>query len=209
MSGYLQRLVARVQLPAAGVRPVVRPLFAPPAESFGEIVAEEPASSPTPTRRPTARSEGIARAADFGSLAAASLPPLSSRESAESKEPMPHAQVRAPQTRPTERAQTASAESEPIPLVEPPPAAAHTTSFVHTVHTSRESGFRPLMPPVPVAARAQAAIAVPPAQEPLDEIQIHIGRIEVHAVPPAPAPRAVLPRPRSGVNLDQYLKRGR
>lgn len=46
----------------------------------------------------------------------------------------------------------------------------------------------------------------PPEREP-DEIQIHIGRIEVTAMPPAPA-RAE-PRPaRKSPSLDEYLKRG-
>jgi hypothetical protein len=39
-----------------------------------------------------------------------------------------------------------------------------------------------------------------------DEIQIHIGRIEVIAVPQAPAPPAAKPAPKS-VSLSEYLKR--
>jgi hypothetical protein len=39
-----------------------------------------------------------------------------------------------------------------------------------------------------------------------DEIQIHIGRIEVTAVPQSPVPRAAKPAPKS-VSLDEYLKR--
>jgi hypothetical protein len=39
-----------------------------------------------------------------------------------------------------------------------------------------------------------------------DDIQINIGRIEVIAVPPAPAPRRT-PAPRTAPNLAQYLKR--
>jgi len=45
-----------------------------------------------------------------------------------------------------------------------------------------------------------------PQREP-DEIQIHIGRIEVVAVPPAPVPPAAL-KPQRGVpSLDEYLRR--
>lgn len=43
------------------------------------------------------------------------------------------------------------------------------------------------------------------AREP-DEIQIHIGRIEVTAVPQAPAPTATKPL-RKGLNLEEYLRR--
>jgi hypothetical protein len=39
-----------------------------------------------------------------------------------------------------------------------------------------------------------------------DEIRIHIGRIEVTAVPPTPV-RPVAPTPRRGLNLQEYLKR--
>ena len=44
-----------------------------------------------------------------------------------------------------------------------------------------------------------------PAREP-DEIQIHIGRIEVTAVPP-PVARPVAPPTRKGPSLDEYLSR--
>jgi hypothetical protein len=45
------------------------------------------------------------------------------------------------------------------------------------------------------------------APEP-DSIEIHIGRIEVTAVPPPAARPAAPSRPKS-VNLGEYLKRGR
>ena len=45
----------------------------------------------------------------------------------------------------------------------------------------------------------------PPVHEP-DEIQIHIGRIEVTAVHPAPAPAVAKPQ-RNVPSLDEYLKR--
>jgi hypothetical protein len=41
-----------------------------------------------------------------------------------------------------------------------------------------------------------------------DDIQIHIGRIEVTAVPPAPTRPAVQPV-RKSLRLDEYLRRGR
>ena len=41
-----------------------------------------------------------------------------------------------------------------------------------------------------------------------DEVQIHIGRIEVTAVPPAPA-RPAAPPARKSLRLDEYLRRGR
>jgi len=47
-----------------------------------------------------------------------------------------------------------------------------------------------------------------PAERSADDIQIHIGRIEVTAVPPAPARPAVQPV-RKSLRLDEYLRRGR
>jgi hypothetical protein len=41
-----------------------------------------------------------------------------------------------------------------------------------------------------------------------DEIQIHIGRIEVTAVPPAP-PRPAAPPTRRSLRLEEYLRRNR
>ena len=49
--------------------------------------------------------------------------------------------------------------------------------------------------------------AVPSKTEP-DEIQIHIGRIEVTAVPQAAPRPAAVPASKS-INLDEYLRRGR
>ena len=47
-----------------------------------------------------------------------------------------------------------------------------------------------------------------PAERYADDIQIHIGRIEVTAVPPAPT-RPAVPPVRKSLRLDEYLRRGR
>lgn len=67
------------------------------------------------------------------------------------------------------------------------------------------------LPAVPARAASRPGLALnvpvrraaPPQTE---EIQIHIGRIEVIAVPP-PAPRAVPAPARKGLTLDEYLSR--
>src|SRR5262249_2431371 len=204
---YLQRLMARVQSPATGVRPLVRPLFAPPPEPFREVATEAFAQGPEHASRATTRTESIPPAPDIESTRAASPQPLLPRVSEEPPKPAP---PRRPATPASPRAAPPPehAQSEAAALPPPSRGATHTTSFVHPVQVSRDA-VQPLMPPVAIPARAPVAMPPPPAQPPLDDIQIHIGRIEVHAVPPAPAPRAVLPKPRHGVNLDDYLKRGR
>jgi hypothetical protein len=74
--------------------------------------------------------------------------------------------------------------------------------------TDRETpAFAALAPPRPAstsASQRRAPDARHAANEP-HEVQIHIGRIEVTAVPPAPA-RVAAPR-RTGMSLDDYLKR--
>lgn len=64
----------------------------------------------------------------------------------------------------------------------------------------------PRTPGVPINERRDVPRRLElPEREP-DEIQIHIGRIEVVAVPPAPA-RAEAKPPHKSLNLDDYLKR--
>jgi hypothetical protein len=92
----------------------------------------------------------------------------------------------------------------------------------HRQRASSERVFIPLLAsiantdePAPAnVARPPAAVGRAPrliqsernaASEP-NEVQIHIGRIEVTAVPQAPAPAPVAPPRRSGMSLDDYLK---
>lgn len=81
-------------------------------------------------------------------------------------------------------------------LLLPPTAVSH--------RTKAQSGpsSAPLAPatPRPQDRRITAASAGEP-----DEIQIHIGKIEVLAVPQTPAPAAVK-TPRKAMSLDQYLQ---
>ncbi len=66
-------------------------------------------------------------------------------------------------------------------------------------------------PPAPatVAAprRSAAPHRVPQPEQERDEIEIHIGRIEVTAVPQTSVRPAVQPPARKSLNLDEYLKR--
>jgi hypothetical protein len=67
-----------------------------------------------------------------------------------------------------------------------------------------------VMPPLATrpAATPRAAVPATPvaAAAAQRDVEIHIGRIEVVAVPPAPTPRKPV---RHAVSLDDYLKRGR
>jgi len=209
MSAYLQRLVSHVQSPPAGVRPVVRPLFAAPADRF-ELAAEPFAPPPAQAPGAVGRTATTTPAPHVESAQAASPPPLLLPqvpvESAETAS-------RAPAVTPLMRRSEPSSPERAEPSAAPPPPASdeatHTSSFVHTLQVSRETIVQQLMPPVATQARVPAAIPAPASPPPVDDIQIHIGRIEIHAVPPAPAPRAAPSKVRHGVNLDEYLTRDR
>jgi hypothetical protein len=85
--------------------------------------------------------------------------------------------------------------SAPVPPDSPHPAAAKRDI---PVLASRAT---PRLAAAPIAPTRRAA----PTQA--QDIQIHIGRIEVVAVPP-PAPRMAPPPARKGLTLDEYLSRG-
>jgi hypothetical protein len=233
VSGYLQRLVSTAAGRGGAVHPRTGSVFAPRREEMSaplqgwedaERVAPEPSphpraasvefeSSPTPqpTSAPVFAHTPLLPASlepDMRTIAAAP-PPL--RDTPEiDEEPF-------------------------VSPDEPPPAAAgrhhraatnvHVTTPMTTPITRiADDAFRPAeaAPAPPSEARMQpvssrraspeprAALGRPPAvrqpvvREP-DEIQIHIGRIEVIAVPP-PAPRAPKAPDRSP-SLDAYLNR--
>ncbi len=66
----------------------------------------------------------------------------------------------------------------------------------------------PLSPERGKIERTGPARHVAPVERSADDIQIHIGRIEVTAVPPVPT-RPAVPPVRKSLRLDEYLRRGR
>ena len=72
--------------------------------------------------------------------------------------------------------------------------------------------FAPANPPVAAFGLSKNSSAVssqpfPPPSRPTDDIQIHIGRIEVTAVQPVPARAAPAKPQRRAPSLDEYLRR--
>jgi hypothetical protein len=94
-----------------------------------------------------------------------------------------------------QRARSTSASSESGPT------AANLKRDVHA--TPSQPASRAVARAL-IGANAQARRAAPP---PSEDIQIHIGRIEVIAVPP-PAPRPAPAPVRKGLTLDEYLSGG-
>jgi hypothetical protein len=104
-------------------------------------------------------------------------------------------------------------ETEQPPLIHAEAGDAYTPLLPPTVQTAdAEGGALPPSQAVVSTASKKEAFAAPrravaSEREP-DEIQIHIGRIEVTAVPQTAPRPAVVPASKS-INLDEYLKRGR
>jgi hypothetical protein len=184
MSGYLQRLSQSVMQPSQRVRPMGGSLFAPTVrESEAEPSLEFPQSGSAVELREKARGNG----------------PLG----VESRE------ASAPQA----KTQTPSAE-----------LSIHETREVSTEKERPTSpapnAFRPLMPLVGVSPLASSQLTgnesarfprktetkQQQAREP-DEIHIHIGRVEVLAVPQTTGPAAVKAPRKSSPSLDDYLRR--
>ncbi|MGO9394018.1 MAG: hypothetical protein ACLP7A_05335 [Desulfobaccales bacterium] len=96
---------------------------------------------------------------------------------------------------------TAPAAAGYQPLVTPPADDHAPNNFLLTFPENRQVLPAQKSRALHFAKAAQRA----EAERTPDEIQIHIGRIEVTAVPP-PAPRPAPKVERKSVNLDEYLK---
>jgi hypothetical protein len=92
---------------------------------------------------------------------------------------------------------------EPLP---PTPASIQRLDVSERKEITPDLGVGTRPPREPATANAPATANVAP------QVNITIGRVEVHAAPPRPAPvRAETPRPaaqrRAPVSLDEYLRR--
>jgi hypothetical protein len=86
--------------------------------------------------------------------------------------------------------------------------AAHPVGSIARPPHSSGAWAEPRAPAAFSLAKPRGPIRdVHPAARPGDDIQIHIGRIEVTAVRPAPAPQPAARTRRGAPSLDDYLKR--
>jgi hypothetical protein len=210
MSGYLQRLVRTVAQPADSVHPRTGSIFsphrnepAPPLHGWEETETVA-LSQPQPTAAATSSDVDVPESPRTGQPKSVQVPLLPKTVLSESPGPtMQPAQLMHSAPLPGRGSEHAPDRTAPTtsvnPKVPPRPAADHA--------------YRALMKPIGVTeARKDFAVSrdmrpqrhVEKVERQPDEIQIHIGRIEVTAVPPAPR-ASKMPDP--GPSLDAYLKR--
>lgn len=220
-ASYLQRLVESAQRPGGSVHPLAGSLYAPSGsplagifeESEERVAATRGSAGTTGRERPIEQSrevrvspapvplrisekqtaaDPVPRESRVESIAFEPLVPPRPADAveatAEARPLSPSAETRAAETRDPETIERVSY----VPLLMPQAAEEPVLPA------------RPEMRPVARAAARTAAAA--PARE-SNDVEIHIGRIEVTAMPPA-APRQAPRRPRAGLNLGEYLARG-
>jgi hypothetical protein len=107
----------------------------------------------------------------------------------------------------------ASAEASPtsgLTATDPSGTGAHETATREARPRGERAPSSPTMTPAPSREpRRDSRDAGRAAQRPSggDDIQIHIGRIEVFAVPPPPRPAAPASPVRRGMSLDDHLRK--
>jgi hypothetical protein len=215
MKGYLQRLAASVMNPRAVVQPLAGSVFTKhvasevsgvsPAPDVEAAVVHRRDTTPAPVSPREVPMERPAVAVPTASSQLSAFQPLVERSPVEAvfsrpetatETPVPEASREFAEERaPVVQALKSVLIDRLIPVTKEVPV---------TMEVVREA--RPLLERrierrgIPVASHAVA----PPAPEP--DIQIHIGRIEVLAVPPAQRP-APAPPARKAMDLGAYLKR--
>jgi hypothetical protein len=218
VSGFLQRLAAAAISPDRSIHPVVGSVFSPPGRPMGAAPILESSSTHVITPGPAATAS--AAVAGASTPQSPKSPPIESLAGAAApaprdREPIPAAgEAPAPRDagelihRPSQHrlTETPAVESRDPPAVRDPPLLLPRISEAAADARRPATERRAASPPA--VGRSPARIAPrADARKESDEIEIHIGRIEVTAMPPPATPRAVK-APRKSLNLDEYLGRG-
>jgi hypothetical protein len=238
MSGYLQRLASSVLHPASAVHPLLTPLWVAPRKmETPETTLIEDETSRAAVQpnsfaetRQTVRDQTTPASTDRFTdvtarpeVARTVSEPTTNPAASDPYRPLVAAKQHGTIIRPA--SQLASVKNEPIDAKEPNEAdgVQQSEATKQAVHAQ----FKPLVDPVilPPQATSQIRAALPAqnadhrtharpqsmaqsAREP-DEIQIHIGRIEVTAALPQPPARPQVKPVRKSLDLGEYLKRDR
>ena len=214
MSGYLHRLTSSVMRPAETVHPMVGSVFSPATEpterESAALVAE---SLPVPSRRRDTPDQEQEDRAELGKSETLIFHEETKRQGSGERHPKEVTTARGLQA--SEQQQKSETRQR---------NGQSEDSSLAARENSKERSYVPLLPVaaprpdsrVPISESPRALAPVPRAaekrgkaqhkqQEP-DEIQIHIGRIEVLAMQQAPAAPVVKPA-RKASSLDEYLRR--
>jgi hypothetical protein len=200
MTGYLQRLASNARNPGGGVHPLVGSLYSRPEPESLPPLMEEQAVAPPPSQP----REGI-----FTPLIEPLIKDTTTETTKETVAGTANRSLGAAQPMAPGNIAGEPPLSGPSQLPKP-----HSTTHLEHVPLPSEEAR-----PTPIAQfrppRKPARLAPEPAKpgnhddaHGSGDIQIHIGRIEVTAVPP-PLPRAAAPPAPKSISLAEYLKRGR
>lgn len=197
MSSYLQRLVRSVTQPSETVHPVLGSMYSAAKhvrEPEGIPLSRDYAPSHPPNSE-VSPAENAAVAVHWPSPPAPLIPGVEalSEPVAPSSTPATPFQLPTP---------AIAEEEKPEGVPQRVYAELMTEVLSRTAHPETPSLKAPLVPATAGMKRALPHLA----EREADEIQIHIGRIEVTAVQQAPA-RPLLKPARKGQSLDEYLKR--
>lgn len=235
MRGFLQRLVEGVARPQVRLHPLSEPMFAPRARGVSAempALLEVSESVMTPGRVVARQTGEVEQGADTGSRSSivreSSVPireaggfePLmdeagfaASEESVSVGDDVAGSVARASVPMATDEEKPAPADvsmlaAESLPLMPLPQISLSQIVERLTQRSSEDSSSIANVVPTARAARGvgPAPVREKAAQRMPDEIQIHIGRIEVIAAPP-PAPRVPSVPERKAMSLDEYLSR--
>lgn len=201
MSGYLQRIASGVLHPRRAIRPAVGSLWmhqrdAVRWEQLGETIStivprRSTETDAQPTRnaltRMSAEQQPAPDASNPFEKKLGNIHPLVARRDATRTQERDEQDMDAPAARTAFTPLVAKSSRESLPQ----PRALTPAS------TPRRESLPRTLPRTPA-----------PASQP-DEIEIHIGRIEVAAVLPQPAPRLPGRPVRKSLDLGEYLKRDR
>jgi hypothetical protein len=218
MSGYLYRMVSSVRNAGSGIHPIVGSIYSAPGGegSLENLVTEEGVIStilPEPRREfafsdePRSQSDGWSRAVVDKPELARTTGMVETGESGPASPQWVSSPTDAPKA--DGRVESSSlARSEIVPSKlrsEIVPSKLTYTPLVTGGFSRLITAGETVAPPKTAGVDLRHGAATPSRAS--DEIQIHIGRIEVTAIHPAPVRTAPAKPARCGPSLDEYLRR--
>jgi hypothetical protein len=225
MKGYLQRMAESAVRPRTGIHPLVGSIYA--GRAFADATRDAAAEVGLPEEerwitspRPVGEQRDAGIEPDAALLLESAKSGVAQRGSKESAPEASHQGERIDAQRVRFRPLLSAAEAESAASGRYDSAAdgerqTHSDASFERQDSAGESSFEALLPresrSSPAVsgvrrAKSEAFQHSAPAEREPDRVEIHIGRVEVTAVPQE-APRPTPTRPRKSLDLGEYLKR--